>query len=225
MWIADGWKDYELLDCGDGEKLERWGDKLLVRPDPQAIWPASRRHGGWRHPDGRYFRSSAGGGHWDKGQLPAQWQVRYRDLTFQVKPMNFKHTGLFPEQAVNWDFARQKVRAAGRPVSVLNLFAYTGAASVACAAAGASVCHVDAAKGMVAWGKENARLSGLADRPIRWIVDDCAKFVEREIRRGRRYDAIIMDPPSYGRGPTGEVWKLEESLYPFVELCSRDLSD
>ena len=225
MWIADGWKDYELLDCGRGEKLERWGDKLLVRPDPQAIWNTPRVHGGWKHPDGRYSRSSTGGGSWEKGRLPGQWQVRYKNLTFQVKPMNFKHTGLFPEQAVNWDFAQEQIRAAGREVSVLNLFAYTGAASVACAAAGAKVCHVDAAKGMVQWARENAKASGLEDAPIRWIVDDCGKFVEREIRSGRRYDAIIMDPPSYGRGPTGEVWKLEDNLYPFVELCAGVLSD
>ena len=225
MWIADGWKEYELLDCGSGEKLERWGDKLLVRPDPQAIWNTPRHHHGWKRPDGRYLRSSAGGGSWEKGRLPGQWQVRYKNLTFQVKPMNFKHTGLFPEQAVNWEFAQEQIKRAGRPVSVLNLFAYTGAASAACAAAGAKVCHVDAAKGMVQWARENAKVSGLEEAPIRWIVDDCAKFVEREIRRGRRYDAIIMDPPSYGRGPTGEVWKLEDSLYPFVELCAGVLSD
>ena len=225
MWIAGDWKDYELLDCGRGEKLERWGDKLLVRPDPQAIWNTPRLHGGWKKPDGRYLRSSSGGGSWERSRLPGQWQVRWQNLTFQVKPMNFKHTGLFPEQAVNWAFAQEQIRSAGREVGVLNLFAYTGAASVACAAAGAKVCHVDAAKGMVNWAKENARASGLEDAPIRWIVDDCAKFVEREIRRGRRYDAIIMDPPSYGRGPTGEVWKLEENLYPFVELCARVLSD
>ena len=225
MWIADGWKEYELLDCGSGEKLERWGDKLLVRPDPQAIRNPPRHHHGWKRPDGRYLRSSAGGGSWEKGRLPGQWQVRYKNLTFQVKPMNFKHTGLFPEQAVNWEFAQEQIKRAGRPVSVLNLFAYTGAASAACAAAGASVCHVDAARGMVQWARENARASGLEEAPIRWIVDDCAKFVEREIRRGRRYDAIIMDPPSYGRGPTGEVWKLEDNLYPFVELCAGVLSD
>ena len=225
MWVAGGWKDYELLDCGGGEKLERWGNKLLVRPDPQAIWTTPRLPAGWRHPDGRYLRSHTGGGRWEKAKLPEQWQVRYRDLTFQVKPMNFKHTGLFPEQAVNWDFAMDQIRGAGRHINVLNLFAYTGAASVACAAAGASVCHVDAAKGMVAWAKENARASGLEEAPIRWIVDDCAKFVEREIRRGRRYDAVNMDPPSYGRGPSGEVWKLEDSLYPFVELVAGVLSD
>ncbi|MBR2481662.1 MAG: class I SAM-dependent methyltransferase [Oscillospiraceae bacterium] len=225
MWIADGWKDYELLDCGSGEKLERWGKQILVRPDPQAIWESPRKDSRWRNPDGRYFRSSTGGGHWDKGQLPEQWQVSYKDLRFQVKPMNFKHTGIFPEQAANWDFAMEKIRKAGRPIRVLNLFGYTGAASVACAAAGAQVCHVDAAKGMVAWAKENAKLSGLADAPIRWIVDDCAKFVEREIRRGKTYDAIIMDPPSYGRGPSGEVWKLEENLYPFLKLVTGVLSD
>ena len=225
MWIAENWKDYELLDCGDGEKLERWGRQILVRPDPQAIWEAPRRSSAWQNPDARYLRSNTGGGHWERRKLPEQWTVNYGELMFNVKPMNFKHTGLFPEQAVNWDFAMNKIRRAGRPIQVLNLFAYTGAATVACAAAGASVCHVDAAKGRVAWAKENARSSGLADAPIRWIVDDCAKFVEREIRRGRRYDAIIMDPPSYGRGPSGEVWKLEQNLYPFVKLCAGVLSD
>ena len=225
MWIAENWKDYELLDCGDGEKLERWGRQILVRPDPQAIWEAPRRSSAWQNPDARYLRSNTGGGHWERRKLPEQWTVQYGELTFNVKPMNFKHTGLFPEQAVNWDFVMEKIRRAGRPIQVLNLLAYTGGATVACAAAGASVCHVDAAKGMVAWAKENARSSGLADAPIRWIVDDCAKFVEREIRRGRRYDAIIMDPPSYGRGPSGEVWKLEQNLYPFVKLCAGVLSD
>ena len=224
MWLADQWSDYELLDCGRGEKLERWGDKLLVRPDPQAIWNTPRTHRGWKRPDARYARSSSGGGQWADKSVPQRWQVGYRDLAFNVGLMNFKHTGVFPEQAANWDFAREQIQNAGRPVSVLNLFAYTGGATIACAAAGASVCHVDAAKGMVQWAKDNARASGLEDRPIRWIVDDCAKFVEREIRRGRRYDAIIMDPPSYGRGPSGEVWKLEENLYPFVELASGVLS-
>lgn len=225
MWIADRWEDYELLDCGGGERLERWDRQVLVRPDPQAIWETSREHPAWRKAGGRYLRSSTGGGHWEKKALPESWKIRYRDLTFQVKPMNFKHTGLFPEQAVNWDFCAEKIRQAGRPIRVLNLFAYTGGATAACAKAGASVCHVDAAKGMVAWARENARLSGLGEAPIRWIVDDCAKFVEREIRRGRRYDAVIMDPPSYGRGPSGEVWKLEDSLYPFVELVAGVLSD
>ena len=225
MWISDQWQDFELIDCSKGEKLERWGKFYLVRPDPQAIWDTPRRNVHWNDRDARYRRSETGGGSWDKGRLPANWQVRYGELTFNVKPMNFKHTGLFPEQACNWDFAMQKIRSAGRPISVLNLFGYTGAATVACARAGAQVCHVDAAKGMVAWGKENAVSSGLAEAPIRWIVDDCAKFVEREIRRGRQYDAIIMDPPSYGRGPSGEVWKLEENLYPFVKLCAGVLSE
>ena len=225
MWIASQWQDYELLDCSSGEKLERWGDYTLVRPDPQAIWQTRRSDPRWRHPAGKYTRSETGGGQWDKGRLPESWNVRYGDLTFHVKPMNFKHTGLFPEQAVNWDWAMAQIRNAGRPVSVLNLFAYTGAATAACLKAGASVCHVDAAKGMVAWAKENAALSGVIDRPVRWIVDDCAKFVEREIRRGRRYDAVIMDPPSYGRGPGGEVWKLETNLWPFVELVRGVLSD
>ena len=225
MWLADSWKDYEVLDTSAGEKLERWGKYILVRPDPQVIWNTPKDDPLWRKYDARYARSNTGGGKWQNLRLPAQWQVRYKELTFQVKPMNFKHTGLFPEQAANWDFAMNAIRQAGRPIRVLNLFAYTGGATVACAKAGASVCHVDAAKGMVAWAKENAKLSGLADAPIRWIVDDCAKFVEREIRRGKTYDAIIMDPPSYGRGPSGEVWKLEDSLYPFVKLCMQVLSD
>lgn len=225
MWVADGWRDYRLLDCSCGEKLERWGDYTLVRPDPQAIWKTPRKNPAWRTPNARYARSSNGGGQWDKGKLPERWTVSYKSLTFNIKPMNFKHTGLFPEQAANWDFAGELIRKAGRPISVLNLFAYTGGATVACAAAGAGVCHVDAAKGMVSWARENARSSGLEDAPIRWIIDDCGKFVEREIRRGRKYDAVIMDPPSYGRGPSGEIWKLEENLWPFVELVSGVLSD
>lgn len=225
MWIADRWEDYELLDCGGGERLERWDRQVLVRPDPQAIWETPREHPAWKKAGGRYLRSSTGGGHWEKKALPESWKIRYRDLTFQVKPMNFKHTGLFPEQAVNWDFMAEKIKNAGRPVRVLNLFAYTGGATAACARAGASVCHVDAAKGMVAWARENARLSGLGEAPIRWIVDDCGKFVEREIRRGRKYDAVIMDPPSYGRGPSGEIWKLEENLPAFLELVAQVLSD
>lgn len=224
MWVSDKWRDFELIDCSRGEKLERWGDYTLVRPDPQAIWDTPRRDGRWRTSDGKYTRSESGGGAWDKRRLPASWQIGYGELTFNIKPMNFKHTGIFPEQAANWDYIMRKIRGAGREISVLNLFAYTGAATVAALAAGASVCHVDAAKGMVAWAKENAAASGVADRPVRWIVDDCAKFVEREIRRGRRYDAIIMDPPSYGRGPGGEVWKLEESLWGFVQLVSGVLS-
>ena len=225
MWISDAWQDFELIDCADGEKLERWGKYTLVRPDPQAIWSTPRKDARWNTSDAQYHRSESGGGRWSKAKLPEEWKIRYRDLTFHVKPMNFKHTGLFPEQATNWDWASQLIRSSGREVSVLNLFAYTGAASIACAKAGAAVCHVDAAKGMVAWGRENASASGLAEAPIRWIVEDCAKFVEREIRRGRRYDALIMDPPSYGRGPGGEVWKLEKDLWPFVSLCAGVLSD
>ena len=225
MWTAGQWTDYELIDCSRGEKLERWGDKLLVRPDPQAIWDTPRDHRGWKRPDARYTRSNTGGGQWTSGGDAGKWQIHYKDLIFNVGLMNFKHTGVFPEQAANWDWAREQIQNAGRSVSVLNLFAYTGGATAACAAAGASVCHVDATKGMVQWARENAKASGLEDAPIRWIVDDCARFVEREIRRGRRYDAVIMDPPSYGRGPSGEVWKLEENLYPFVELVSGVLSD
>ena len=225
MWKAEKWKDYEVLDTSDGEKLERWGSYILVRPDPQVIWFTPRNDRRWREYDAKYARSNSGGGQWSRNRLPERWQIHYRELTFNVKPMNFKHTGVFPEQAENWDFIDAAIRAAGRPVSVLNLFAYTGGATLAAAAAGASVCHVDAAKGMVAWAKENAAASGLGEAPIRWIVDDCAKFVEREIRRGRRYDAVIMDPPSYGRGPSGEIWKLEKDLYPFLKLVTGVLSD
>lgn len=225
MWIAENWKEYELLDCSDGEKLERWGKYILRRPDPQAIWKTERSHEAWTRYDARYSRNNRGGGNWDKNKLPAQWLIHYRDLVFHVKPMNFKHTGLFPEQAANWDFLREAIVAQKRPLQVLNLFAYTGGATVAAAKAGASVCHVDAAKGMVSWAKENAVLSGLQDAPIRWIVDDCEKFVRREIRRGKKYDAILMDPPSYGRGPGGEIWKLEEKIYDFLCLCMQVLSD
>ena len=225
MWLADGWEDYELLDASCGERLERWGKYVLVRPDPQVIWRTEKSLPLWKHPDGHYTRSSTGGGAWDKAALPESWAMHYRDLTFRVKPMNFKHTGIFPEQAANWDWAAEQIRKAGRPVRVLNLFAYTGCATVAALAAGASVCHVDAAKGMVAWAKENAAVSGVDGKSVRWIVDDCAKFVEREIRRGHQYDAIIMDPPSYGRGPSGEIWRLEDNLWDFVKLCSGVLSD
>ena len=225
MFLANTWTDYEVLDTGDGEKLERWGDVILRRPDPQTIWPKARPEL-WEKAQAWYHRSERGGGEWEFfTRLPERWTIRHGELSFYVRPTGFKHTGLFPEQAANWDFAMEQIRRAGRPIRVLNLFAYTGGATVACAKAGASVCHVDAAKGMVAWAKENARLTGLQEAPIRWIVDDCAKFVEREIRRGKTYDAIIMDPPSYGRGPGGEVWKLEESLYPFVKLCAGVLSD
>ena len=223
MWTSDRWRDYELIDCSGGERLERWGEQILIRPDPQAIWNTPRRNPLWERADARYRRSSSGGGSWDKSGLPESWQVSYGELTFRVRPMNFKHTGLFPEQAANWDYLMDRIRGAGRPVSLLNLFGYTGAATVAAAKAGASVCHVDAAKGMVSWGKENAALNGISN--VRWIVDDCAKFVEREIRRGHTYDAVIMDPPSYGRGPGGEVWKLEENLWDFVSLCAGVLSD
>ena len=225
MWIADQWNDYEVLDTSRGEKLERWGDYLLVRPDPQVIWDTPRKQYGWKHPNGHYHRSKQGGGEWEVFDLPKQWSIHYKELTFQLKPFSFKHTGLFPEQATNWDWFSEKIKNAGRPVKVLNLFAYTGGATLAAAKAGAAVTHVDASKGMVGWAKENAAASGLSNAPIRWLVDDCVKFVEREIRRGNHYDAIIMDPPSYGRGPKGEIWKIEESVYPLVQLCSQILTD
>ena len=225
MWIADHWKDYEVLDTSGGEKLERWGDYLLVRPDPQVIWNTPKDLPGWRKMNGHYYRSSKGGGEWEFFDLPKQWEIAYKDLRFNLKPFSFKHTGLFPEQAVNWDWFSDKIKNAGRPVKVLNLFAYTGGATLAAAAAGAAVTHVDASKGMVNWAKENAKSSGLEAAPIRWLVDDCMKFVEREIRRGNHYDGIIMDPPSYGRGPKGEIWKIEDSIYDFIKLCTQILSD
>ena len=225
MWIANEWKDYTVVDTSGGEKLEYWGKYSLVRPDPQVIWKTEKKNPLWKRADASYKRSSSGGGAWSENRLPESWIIEYKDLRFRIKPMGFKHTGLFPEQAVNWDWMRSLIEGAGRNVSVLNLFAYTGGATVASAKAGASVCHMDASKGMVASAKENAALSGLADAPIRYIVDDCKKFIEREIRRGRRYDAIIMDPPSYGRGPTGEIWKIEENIDEFVELCSNVLSE
>lgn len=225
MWLADGWKDYEVIDCSKGEKLERWGDYLLVRPDPQVIWDTPKKHKGWKKMNGHYHRSSKGGGEWEFFDLPEQWTINYKELTFNLKPFSFKHTGLFPEQAVNWDWFSDLIQKAGRPVKVLNLFAYTGGATISAAKAGASVTHVDASKGMVAWAKENAAASGLADAPIRYLVDDCVKFVERELRRGNTYDGIIMDPPSYGRGPKGEIWKIEDSIYPFIELTEKLLSD
>ncbi|WP_122641690.1 class I SAM-dependent methyltransferase [Luxibacter massiliensis] len=224
MWIADKWKDYEVIDCSQGEKLERWGDYLLIRPDPQVIWDTPREHSGWKRPNGHYHRSKKGGGEWEFFDLPHQWKICYGSLTFNLKPFNFKHTGLFPEQAVNWDWFSSKIQGAHRPVRVLNLFAYTGGATLAAASAGAQVTHVDASKGMVAWARENALASGLEDAPIRWLVDDCVKFVEREIRRGNTYDAIIMDPPSYGRGPKGEIWKIEDMIHPFIKLCTQVLS-
>ena len=224
MWLADKWKDYEVIDCSKGEKLERWGNYLLIRPDPQIIWNTPQKHSGWRQPDAHYHRSAKGGGQWEFFDLPEQWTIHYHSLTFNLKPFSFKHTGLFPEQAVNWDWCQQKIRTAGRPVKLLNLFAYTGGATLAAAQAGAAVTHVDASKGMVSWASENAAVSGLSEAPIRWIVDDCMKFVEREIRRGNQYEAIIMDPPSYGRGPKGETWKLESAIYPLIRLCTRLLS-
>lgn len=224
MWIADHWKDYEIIDCSRGEKLERWGSYILVRPDPQVLWDTPRRERGWQHRNGHYHRSHKGGGEWEFFDLPNQWQIGYKSLRFQLKPFSFKHTGLFPEQAVNWDWFYQKIHKAGRPIKVLNLFAYTGGATLAAAAAGAAVTHVDASKGMVTWAKENAQASGLSAAPIRWIVDDCVKFVEREIRRENHYDAVIMDPPSYGRGPKGEIWKIEDAIHPLVKLCARLLS-
>lgn len=225
MRIAD-WKDYELIDTSAGERLERWGDVLLIRPDPQILWDTAKTNPLWKAAHARYHRSQTGGGSWQElKRVPPVWKIGYKGLTFQLKTMGFKHTGIFPEQAVNWDFAMEKIRTAGRPVRVLNLFGYTGAATLACLKAGAQVCHVDASKGMVAWARENAAASGLADRPVRWLVDDCVKFVQREQRRGNTYDAVIMDPPSYGRGPNGEVWKLEEQLYSLVEMCVPILSE
>lgn len=234
MWIASNWKDYEVYDTSKGEKLERWGEYILVRPDPQVIWDTPRAHKGWKSMNGHYHRSAKGGGEWEFFDLPQQWDITYNSpsfntpLVFNLKPFSFKHTGLFPEQAANWDWFGKIISQAvgdGRPVKVLNLFAYTGGATLACAAAGANVTHVDASKGMVGWAKENARSSGLEDKPVRWIVDDCVKFVEREIRRGNHYDAIIMDPPSYGRGPKGEIWKIEDCIHDLIKLCARLLSD
>ena len=225
MWVADHWKDYEIIDTSKGEKLERWGDFMLVRPDPQVIWDTPRNNRYWKRPNAHYHRSKKGGGEWEFFDLPQQWTISYNSLTFNLKPFSFKHTGLFPEQATNWDWFGNLIKNAGRPIKVLNLFAYTGGATLAAAAAGASVTHVDASKGMVSWAKENAISSSLGDAPIRWIVDDCQKFVEREIRRGNHYDAIIMDPPSYGRGPKGEIWKIEDAIFPLICLCEKLLSD
>ncbi len=226
MRTADNWKDYRLIDCTSSEKLELWGDISLIRPDPQIIWKTDRKSNLWNTAYGHYHRSDKGGGQWSfKKKIPDSWLISYGDLKFNIRPTGFKHTGLFPEQAVNWDYMDNLIRNAGRPINVLNLFAYTGGATLACANAGASVCHVDASKGMVQWARDNAASSGLSDRPIRWIVDDCEKFVAREIKRGRKYDAVIMDPPSYGRGPNQEVWKLEDCIYDLVKLCSNVLSD
>ena len=225
MWIADGWKDYEVIDTSSGEKLERWGDYILLRPDPQVIWNTKREHPLYKKLNGHYHRSTKGGGEWEFFDLPTEWSINYKELTFNLKPFSFKHTGLFPEQATNWDWfssiiKREKARNQEREIKVLNLFAYTGGATLAAAKAGAHVTHVDASEGMVTWAKENAISSGLKDAPIRWLVDDCVKFVEREIRRGNKYDAIIMDPPSYGRGPKGETWKIEEAVFPLINICA-----
>ena len=225
MWIAENWNDYGIIDTCGGEKLEQWGKYLLVRPDPQVLWNTPKKHPGWKKPNAHYHRSAKGGGEWQFFDLPEQWTIQYKNLVFNLKPFNFKHTGLFPEQAANWDWFSRKIRSAGRPIRVLNLFAYTGGATLAAAEAGASVTHVDASKGMVTWAKENAKSSGLESAPIRWIVDDCMKFVEREIRRGNTYEAIIMDPPSYGRGPKGEIWKIEDAIHPLVASCAKLLSD
>lgn len=244
MWIADNWKDYEVLDTSNGEKLERWGEYILVRPDPQVIWNTPHEHTGWKHKNGHYHRSNKGGGEWEFFDLPDEWSISYTagtqgmehfslangSLTFRLKPFSFKHTGLFPEQATNWDWfsgliTKARVADPSRQIKVLNLFAYTGGATLAAAAAGANVTHVDASKGMVGWAKENAEISGLGSAPVRYFVDDCVKLVEREIRRGNKYDGIIMDPPSYGRGPKGEIWKIEDSIFPFIELTSKLLSD
>lgn len=225
MWVADNWKDYEVIDTSEGEKLERWGKYILLRPDPQVIWNTPKTNPAWKKLNAHYHRSKKGGGEWEFFDLPEQWSIHYKDLTFHLKPFSFKHTGLFPEQAANWDWFSELIKNANRPIKVLNLFAYTGGATCAAAKAGASVTHVDASKGMVTWAKENAVASGLAEAPIRWIVDDCVKFVEREIRRGNHYDAIIMDPPSYGRGPKGEIWKIEEKIHAFIGLCEQLLSD
>lgn len=226
MRVSDGWKDYRILDTTDGDKLESWGGKVLVRPDPQIIWRSPKRTEDWGRADAVYHRSSKGGGEWEyRKRLPESWKISYGELSFVIRPTGFKHTGLFPEQAVNWDFMAEKIKNAGREIRVLNLFAYTGGATLACAAAGASVAHVDASKGMVQWARDNAAASNLSDKPIRWLVDDCEKFVKREIRRGSFYDAIVMDPPSYGRGPGGEVWKLEACIYDLVKTCAGVLSD
>ena len=226
MRVSNSWKDYELIDCSDGERLERWGDIILIRPDPQIIWSTGKKNPLWRKAHARYHRSNKGGGSWEMyKKVPDSWSINFKNLVFNIKPMGFKHTGVFPEQAVNWEWMQNKIKEENRPLKILNLFGYTGCATLACMEAGASVCHVDASKGMVTWAKENAASSKLADKPVRWLVDDCVKFVQREVRRGNKYDGIVMDPPSYGRGPNGEVWKIEEKLYSLIELCIQVLTD
>lgn len=226
MRIYENWNDYELIDCSQGERLERWGNIILIRPDPQVIWNTKKTNPLWHNAHAKYHRSNKGGGHWEMyKKVPDIWSINFKNLKFNLKPMGFKHTGVFPEQAVNWDWVQNKIKSEKRQLNILNLFGYTGCATLACASAGAKVCHLDASKGMVLWAKENSVASSLADKPVRWIVDDCVKFVQREIRRGNKYDGIIMDPPSYGRGPNGEVWKIEEQLYSLLELCVKVLSD
>ncbi|MGN1137950.1 MAG: class I SAM-dependent methyltransferase [Ruminococcus sp.] len=226
MRVSDSWKDYELIDCSDGERLERWGNIILIRPDPQIIWSTGKKNPLWRKAHARYHRNNKGGGSWEMyKKVPDSWSINFNNLVFNIKPMGFKHTGVFPEQAVNWEWMQNKIKEVNRPLKVLNLFGYTGCATLACMEAGATVCHVDASKGMVSWAKENSVSSHLADRPVRWLVDDCLKFVQREVRRGNKYDGIVMDPPSYGRGPNGEVWKIEEKLYSLIELCIQVLTD
>ena len=226
MRVSNSWKDYELIDCSDGERLERWGDIILIRPDPQIIWSTGKKNPLWRKAHARYHRSNKGGGSWEMyKKVPDSWSINFKNLVFNIKPMGFKHTGVFPEQAVNREWMQNKIKEENRPLKILNLFGYTGCATLACMEAGASVCHVDASKGMVTWAKENAVSSKLADKPVRWLVDDCVKFVQREVRRGNKYDGIVMDPPSYGRGPNGEVWKIEEKLYSLIELCIQVLTD
>ena len=226
MNIVEDWEDYKILDMADGQKLEKWGDVILSRPDPQIIWKEKSFPNKWKQINATYHRSKTGGGAWEYNKkVPNQWQIKYKELTFNIKPMGFKHTGLFPEQAVNWNWMMEKIKNANRPIKVLNLFAYTGGATVACSYAGASVCHVDSSKGMVSWAKENVKSSGLENNPIRYIVDDVVKFVNREIKRNNKYDAIIMDPPSYGRGTNGEVWQFEDNLCNLAELCTKVLSD
>ncbi len=225
MRISENWKDYELIDCSDGERLERWGNIILIRPDPQIIWRTGKKNSLWNNAHARYHRSNKGGGYWEMyKKFPDSWSINFNNLVFNIKPMGFKHTGVFPEQAINWDWMHNKISKENRPINILNLFGYTGCATLACMDAGATVCHVDASKGMVIWAKENSVSSGLSQKPVKWIVDDCIKFVKREIRRGHKYDGILMDPPSYGRGPNGEVWKIEEKLYSLLELCLQILS-
>lgn len=227
MRTAEFWEDYELIDTSCGERLERWGNKILIRPDPQIIWKTEKLHPGWNSADAHYYRSKNGGGHWENLNFidESSWMISYKKLHLKVGLLGFKHTGVFPEQAVNWDLCSNIISNCKKQLNILNLFAYTGVATLACASAGAKVCHVDASKGMVAWARENAKLSGLSERPVRWIVDDCVKFVQREKKRGNKYDGIIMDPPSFGRGSGGEIWRLEDNIYDFINLCESIMAE